>query len=191
MVAAAALLLMVPDAAWAHPDAGAAHGFGHGFAHPLFGWDHLLAMVAVGLWAAQRGGRALWALPLAFVGAMAIGGAVGVANVAIPGVELGIVASVLVLGLVVALAARVPLGASVAMIGVFAVLHGVAHGAEMPAGVGGAAYGAGFIAATALLHAAGVAFVAGARSALGSGAPVWIRMSGATISALGLVLLAL
>jgi len=130
--------------------------FSGGFAHPLSGWDHLLAMIAVGLWAAQLGGRARWLVPLAFVGMMALGAALGQAGLMFPGIEQGIAASVFVLGLLIAAAVRLPVSAGMALVGAFAIFHGLAHGAEMPASAGGLSYGAGFIAATVLLHAAGV-----------------------------------
>jgi urease accessory protein len=132
--------------------------FGAGFAHPVSGLDHLLAMVAVGLWAAQLGGCARWLVPAAFVGVMALGGALGGAGVTVPGLEQAIAASVLVLGLLIAASVRLPVVAGMALAGGFAVFHGVAHGAEMPSAAGGLGYGAGFVAATALLHAAGVGF---------------------------------
>jgi urease accessory protein len=113
-------------------------------------------MVAVGLWAAQQGKRAVWAVPLAFVATMALGGALGMAGLALPYVEQGIAASVLVLGVLIAAAARLPLAAGMLLVAVFALFHGHAHGAEMPSTASGLAYGAGFVAATALLHACGV-----------------------------------
>ena len=130
--------------------------FATGAAHPLSGWDHLLAMVAVGLWAAQLGGRSRWLVPAAFVGVMTLGALLGHAGLALPGVEQGIAASILILGLLIAAAVRLPVAASMAIVGLFALFHGVAHGAEMPATAGGLSYGAGFIVATALLHAVGL-----------------------------------
>jgi urease accessory protein len=144
------------SAAHAHTGAGPASGLAHGFGHPLAGLDHICAMLAVGLWAAQRGGRAVWAVPLSFVSVMVIGGALGAAGVALPAVEQGIAASVFVLGVLVACAVRMPVVAAGALVGFFALFHGQAHGAEMPASASGFAYGAGFVMATALLHAAGL-----------------------------------
>ena len=141
-----------------------------GFVHPFVGADHVLAMVAVGLWAAQLGGRWRWALPLAFVGAMTLGGLAGFAGFALPGVEPMLAASVLVLGLVVALGVRWRAGGA-ALAAAFAVFHGMAHVAELPAGAGPAGYAAGFIAATALLHAAGVALGLAPRARL-AGVPI-------------------
>ena len=154
---AALALTLVPTAALAHPGLADAHGFAQGFAHPLGGLDHLLAMVAVGIFAWQLGGRALWLVPGAFLLAMAAGGALAMEGVALPLVEFGIAASVVVLGAIVALGVRAPLAVAMALVGLFAVFHGSAHATEMPLGVAGVAYGAGFLLATALLHAAGIA----------------------------------
>ncbi|WP_112873629.1 HupE/UreJ family protein [Paracoccus endophyticus] len=149
-----ALFLALPGAALAHP--GQDHGsFGGGFAHPLGGADHVLAMVALGLLAAQAGGRALWLLPAAFVGAMLAGFAAGRAGVPFSGVEPVILASVIVLGALVAVAVRMPLGAMAAMAAVFGQAHGWAHGAEGPA-QGLLSYAFGLAMATALLHGAGI-----------------------------------
>jgi len=135
-----------------------AHGesvFLSGLTHPFFGLDHLLAMLAVGLWAAQAGGRAAWALPAAFLSVMALGGALGLNGVELPLVEAGILASVFVLGLAILFAMKAPLYASLPLVALFALFHGHAHGAEA-AGHSGWAYGAGFVLATAMLHGAGV-----------------------------------
>ncbi len=150
-----AAALALPTAALAHTghEAGS---LASGMMHPVGGLDHVLAMVAVGLWAAQTGGRAVWAAPLAFVGAMLAGGAMGMAGIGFPAVEPMILASIVVLGAVVALAARVPLVPALAVIALFGVAHGHAHGAEGPA-TGMAAYAAGFALATAVLHGAGLA----------------------------------
>ena len=133
-------------------------GWGAGFTHPLLGWDHLLAMIAVGLWAAQLGGRALWSLPLTFVSVMAGGALLGMGGVALPHVEAGIAASLLVLGLFVAFAARLPLAVGVMLVAAFALVHGHSHGTEVPAMVSPWAYATGFVIATALLHVTGIAF---------------------------------
>jgi urease accessory protein len=155
-LAALAAVALAPVPAFAHVGVGPTSGFGNGLLHPLTGIDHLAAMVAVGLWAAQQGKRAVWAVPLAFVATMALGGALGMAGLALPYVEQGIAASVLVLGVLIAAAARLPLAAGMLLVAVFALFHGHAHGAEMPSTASGLAYGAGFVAATALLHACGV-----------------------------------
>ena len=152
-----AALTLIPTAAFAHPGIGDAHGFVAGFAHPLGGLDHILAMVTVGIFAWQLGGRALWLVPATFTLAMAAGGTLGMAGVPVPFVELGIAASVIVLGAVVAFARRAPVAIAVALVGVFAIFHGHAHGTEMPLDATGGAYAAGFMLATALLHVAGIA----------------------------------
>ncbi|KZS50895.1 MULTISPECIES: HupE/UreJ family protein [Rhizobium] len=151
-LAAAAL----PAAAYAHPAIGEAAGFSHGFAHPISGLDHVLAMVMVGVFAFQLGGRATWLVPTTFVLVMAVGGVLGATGVNIPFVETGIALSVVVLGAIVALNVKAPLAATLGIIGLFAIFHGHAHGAEMPENAAGAAYAAGFMIATALLHAAGL-----------------------------------
>ena len=135
---------------------GHAHGFGPGFFHPFLGLDHLIAMVAVGLWASQLGGRARWSVPLAFVSFMVIGGVLGMGGNGISYLEQGIAASVLVLGLLIAAAVRLPLAASMAVVGLFALFHGYAHGAEMSAAASGLIYGAGFVMATISMHLAGL-----------------------------------
>ena len=185
---AAALVALAATPLWAHPG-DPAHGLAQGAAHPFGGWDHLLAMLAVGLWAAQRGGRARWMLPLAFVLAMAAGATLGVAGLALPAVEGAIVLSVLLLGLLVAAAAPLPAGASVAVVAAAALLHGHAHGAEMPATVSGLAYAAGFCATTALLHATAVLGAESLRRAAGhAAASRLVRAAGAGIAVAALAL---
>src|SRR5258708_23295454 len=152
-----AALLLIRTAAFAHAGGGEAHGFVDGFAHPLGGLDHILAMVTVGIFAWQLGSRALWLVPATFVLAMAAGGALGMAGVPVPFVELGIAASVIVLGAVVAFARRAPVAIAVGLVGVFAIFHGHAHGTEKPLDATSGAYAAGFMLATALLHAPGIA----------------------------------
>jgi len=156
-IAAAAALVLLPGIALAHPGHGDTIGFTHGFAHPLGGLDHVLAMAAVGLYAALLGGRALWLVPASFVGMMAVGGALGVAGVTLPYTEIVIALSVIVLGLAVALRVSLPTLAAMALVGALAIFHGHAHGSEMPPGAAGYAYAAGFMLATVALHAAGIA----------------------------------
>jgi urease accessory protein len=156
VLAALAVAALATPAA-AHPGHDMLAGFTAGFAHPFAGVDHLLAMIAVGAWAAQQGGRAIWALPAAFVAVMAIGGAAGIAGGGVAGMESMIIASVLVLGAVVAAAAKPPLWIAAPVVGAFALSHGLAHGADLPDSANAPVYAAGFIAATALLHAAGIA----------------------------------
>ncbi|HRW65764.1 MAG TPA: HupE/UreJ family protein [Candidatus Competibacter sp.] len=158
-----------------------------GVEHPFSGLDHILAMVAVGLWAAQLGGRALWLVPLTFVLTMAVGGALGLLGVPLPMVELGIAGSVVVLGVLVALASRLPLAVSMSLVGLFALFHGYAHGAEMAAESSALWYGLGFMLATATLHALGI----GMALAAGRGVPArLVRVGGAAIAASGMLLLA-
>jgi urease accessory protein len=152
-----ALAGLTPLLAQAHPGHRVANGFAGGFSHPLLGLDHILAMVAVGLWAAQLGGRSLWAVPAAFVGLMAVGGALGMAGIHVPMVEAGILASVLVLGIVIAAAVKPPMFVGMALVGLFALFHGHAHGTEIPAAASGFTYALGFVLATIALHACGVA----------------------------------
>lgn len=154
--AAPALLALLPTAALAHTGVGATSGFAHGFGHPISGLDHILAMVMVGVLAWQLGGRAQWLVPAAFVAVMAVGGALGVAGIEIPFVEIGIALSVVVLGAMVALGMKAPLALAIGLVGLFAIFHGHAHGTEMPQDASGLAYAAGFMIATALLHLAGI-----------------------------------
>lgn len=169
------LALLIPLAAFAHPGHGAASGLSHGFVHPFGGWDHLLAMIAVGLWAAQLGGRALWLLPACFVGVMATGGFLAAQGFVVPMMEGLILTSVFVLGLLLATAARAPLWLAAGMTGLFAFGHGQAHGAEMGAALSGLTYGAGFVAATALLHGSGIALGLAAQRARQVS---WLRYAG-------------
>lgn len=182
---AVAIFLASAGAAAAHTGHGDATGFALGFAHPLLGLDHLLAMIAVGLWAAQIGGRALWLVPAAFVTVMAMGGGRAMFGVGLPMVEVGIVGSVLVLGLLVAVAPRLPLWAPAATVGLFALFHGHAHGSEMPDGSSGLAYGLGFVLATAALHGLGLAL--GLTVTRLSG--IALRAGGAAIAAAGFALM--
>ncbi len=173
-------------AAQAHPGHGAASGIGWGLLHPVTGLDHLCAMIAVGLWAAQRGGRAVWLVPLCFVGTMLLGVAMGAAGIGLPVVEQGIAASVLVLGLLIACAVRMPVAAAGVLVGFFALFHGHAHGTEMPAGQPGFAYGAGLAITTALLHAAGILLAM--QAARLRRVPL-LRLAGGAIAVCGLCLL--
>lgn len=185
----AAAMAFLPVAASAHVGAGDTHGFVHGLAHPLSGIDHVLAMVAVGLFAAHLGGRAMWLVPLTFVSVMALAGIAGMAGVKLPFVEVAIGMSVVVLGLAVAFQISVPTLAATFLVGFFAIFHGHAHGAEMPESVSGSAYGGGFICATALLHAIGV----GLGLAIGTVSPMYSRriaqIGGGTIAIAGVAIL--
>lgn len=181
-------LALLPQAALAHPGHGAAIGAEAGFLHPLMGADHVLAMVAVGLLAALRGGRALWALPLSFLVLMSAGAGLGMAGVALPYAETGIALSIVVFGVAAIVGLRAPVALLASLVGVFAVFHGYAHGAEMPETASGLSFGFGFLAATALLHAAGLGLgIAAARLDAARAAPAL----GACVAAAGLALLAL
>jgi len=153
---AAAATAGFSTAALAHVGDHSHMSFTEGLLHPFSGIDHVLAMVAVGLWASQLGGRALWLLPLIFPAVMAVGAALGLSGVTLPWVEIGIAGSVMVLGAVVALALRPSLAISIPLIGAFALLHGYSHGVELPADASVLSYAAGFIAATLLLHLLGI-----------------------------------
>jgi urease accessory protein len=178
----ATLALLAATAAQAHTGEGIGGGFLSGFTHPLFGWDHVIAMVAVGLWGAFLGAPAIWLLPIVFPLVMAFGGALGVAGVSVPMVETGIAASGLVLGLMVAFGVRAPLWIAAVLVGVFAVFHGHAHGTELPTAANPYAYAAGFVVATGLLHLAGIAFGTLTQTQTGSWA---VRAAGVVIAALG------
>jgi urease accessory protein len=153
----ALILAMMTGLAQAHPDHGQAIGFTHGFLHPLSGWDHIVAMISVGFFAATLGGRAVWAVPATFVAMMAVGGAWGMAGMPLPFVEIAILTSVVVLAGVALLRWNASLYAAMALSGFFAVFHGFAHGAEMPTDASGLTYALGFMFATAVLHGVGLA----------------------------------
>lgn len=177
---AATLTLDAP--ALAHSGTGGLGGFLAGASHPLLGLDHLAAMLAVGLWGALLGLPAIWLLPLLFPLVMAAGGVAGIASVPLPGVETGIALSAAALGLLVALAARPPLWIAALLVGGFAILHGHAHGAELPPGADALAYSLGFVVTTGLLHLAGIAF--GSLSAWPAGR-VAVRVAGGAAAAAG------
>ena len=160
--------------------------FASGFGHPLGGLDHVLAMVAVGLWATQLGGRALWLVPLTFVLTMAVGGSLGFLGIPLPMVETGIAGSVLILGALVALASRLPLVASMALVGLFAIFHGYAHGAEMAVESSALWFSLGFMLATAILHGAGIGIALAARQGMNARL---VRVGGVAIAAGGVLLL--
>ena len=170
--------VVMPSAAWAHAGAGAASSFWSGVSHPFSGLDHLLAMVAVGIWAAQGGGRRVWVMPIAFIGLMLAGGAAGLAGLPLSRVEYGIAASLLVLGLLIASASKLDVLFSAAIVGFIAIFHGHAHGAEIPLASGMLAYSAGFALATALLHCLGICGALLVRGQLARLAGVAIALSG-------------
>lgn len=151
------LLLLLNSQLFGHTGEGVGAGFGSGFTHPLFGLDHVAAMVAVGLWGGILGRPAIWALPVTFPLVMALGGVLGVRGIPLPGVEIGIALSGIVLGVLVAGFVRTPLAVAAAIVGFFAIFHGYAHGVELPQSANPLAYGAGFVICTGLLHLCGIA----------------------------------
>jgi urease accessory protein len=179
-------LLFAASPAWAHTGS-VAGGFLGGFAHPVFGPDHVVAMVAVGLWGAFLGAPAIWLLPVVFPLVMAFGGVMGIVGVPIPAVETGIATSAIVLGLMVALKARPPSWVAAVLVGAFAIIHGHAHGAELPAGADAVAYSAGFVIATGVLHLCGIAFGLLARWPAGR---IAVQTAGGAIALAGIVFLA-
>ena len=188
LAAFALLATLGTTPALAHTGLGTTHGVAAGFAHPLGGPDHALAMLAVGWLAARIGGRALVAVPAAFLGAMALGGAAALAGLTLPAVEIGIGLSVVAFGALLAWPRDLPTAAVTAVVGAFAIFHGHAHGTEMPADASGLAYGAGFLLATALLHAAGIALGIAAERTLR--APMAGRVAGMATALAGVALLA-
>lgn len=182
---ALAALLVTTAPAFAHLNPEEHGSFMAGFSHPLFGLDHILVMVAVGLWAAQIGGKALWGVPAAFVTTMAVGFGLALSGVDLPFVEPAILASVVALGLLVAMAVKLDMIASAAIVAVFALFHGHAHGGELGS-AGALQFGVGFVAATALLHIAGIGL--GVGIARLSGGAIAARIIGAVTALAGLVL---
>jgi urease accessory protein len=180
-----AALCVLPMLAFAHPGHDES-GLMAGVAHPLTGMDHLLAMFAVGLWAAQQKGGARWMLPVTFVGCMLLGGLLGFDGLAVPFLETGIAASVLAFGLLVAVAARLPIAVAIATTGVFGLAHGIAHGLELPDMSSPVGYAIGFVAATSALHATGYALARWTPVAAAS----LIRVLGLVSAGAGVVLLA-
>jgi urease accessory protein len=186
----ATALVLVPSLALAHPGLpGHTHDLANGFLHPLGGIDHVLAMVAVGLLAAQLGGRALWLVPASFVAMMAVAGLAGMSGVGLPLTEVGIASSIIVLGGAVALRLAIPVAAAMALVGFFAIFHGYAHGLETPAMASGLLYGLGFVAATAMLHGLGIGIgLAVGRLEAGRGRRL-VRIAGSATAVIGVVLL--
>lgn len=186
LIVLATVLLGFTASASAHETTGFGGGFSSGFMHPLLGWDHVAAMVAVGLWGAFLKNPAIWLLPVVFPLVMAVGGALGVAGVPLPGVEIGIALSAIVLGAMVLLALRPPLWVAVVLVGVFALFHGHAHGTELPHAASPLAYSIGFVLATGLLHLCGIAFGLLTRWRFGK---TLVRAGGAVIALAGAVFL--
>ncbi len=176
------LVSMLSSPVFAHGSEGLTAGFLGGFLHPLSGWDHIAAMVAVGLWGAFLGRPAIWLLPVIFPLVMVFGGVLGIAGVSFPAVETGIASSAIVLGLMVALAVRPPLWVAAVMVGTFATFHGYAHGAGLPEATSPLAYSAGFVTATGLLHVLGIAL--GALTEWPAGR-IAVRAGGSVIALVG------
>ncbi|MAT93602.1 MAG: Ni/Fe hydrogenase [Halioglobus sp.] len=181
-----ALLLLAAAGAHAHQATGVTGGFVSGFVHPILGWDHVAAMVAVGLWGAVLGGSAIWLLPVVFPLVMAFGGALGVMGIPLPSVEIGIAVSALVLGTMVLFSARPPLWIAALLVGVFAIFHGHAHGTELPDAVNPLAFSIGFVLATGLLHLCGILISLLSRWRLGR---ALVRAGGAIIALAGTLFL--
>ena len=180
-------LATVPGLAFGHEGGAAAGGFVNGLTHPLFGLDHVAAMVAVGLWGGQLRSPAIWLLPITFPVVMALGGALGARGLPLPAVEVGIAVSAVVMGIMVAASVKPPLGVAALIVGAFAVFHGHAHGTELPETATPLAYGAGFVISTGLLHGAGIAVGLLVRWEAGE---TLVRVCGGAIAALGLYFLA-
>ena len=182
---------LAPTLALGHTGHSDNNGFVHGFMHPIGGLDHMLAMVLVGVFAYQLGRNAMWLVPAAFIGLMAVGGLAGVAGIPVPFVEVGIALSVVALGITIAVGASWPLALAMTVVGVFAIFHGHAHGSEMHTAFSPSAYGTGFVLATASLHILGIAFGALiCRAALEDHAVQIYRWAGGATAVLGIVLLA-
>jgi urease accessory protein len=180
------VLLVGSSVAGAHESAGVGGGFLTGFTHPLFGWDHMAAMIAVGLWGAFLGAPAIWQLPIVFPLVMAAGAVLAIAGVPLPAVEVGIAASAVVLGIMVASAARPPFWVAALIVGIFAIFHGHAHGIELPAAASIVAYAVGFVVGTGLLHLIGIFF--GLTTRWSWGAPA-VRTAGGVIALAGVAFL--
>ncbi len=180
--ALAAAVALWPALALAHAERGQAAGLLAGLRHPVSGLDHVVAMIAVGLWGAQLGPPTVWLLPVTFPMVMAFGGTLGLAGVALPGVEVAVAVSGVVLGLAVLAEWRAPRALAAALVGFFAIFHGHAHGAELPPGANGVMYSVGFVVATGTLHATGIGLGVIHRWGWGRRA---LRVAGGTIAATG------
>jgi len=185
-VAAGLAALASATPALAHVQEGQTQGLVNGLLHPISGLDHVLAMVSVGLWGAQLGPPAVWLLPVTFPMVMAVGGFLGLVGIHVPGVEIGIALSVLLLGLMVALEGKPALVAAAVLVGAFAIFHGHAHGTELPPGQSGLMYSLGFVVATGALHGLGIAIGAVHRWPIGR---VALRAAGAVAALAGSVFL--
>lgn len=179
---ALATVALLSQPALAHEQAGITGGFASGLLHPLTGLDHMIAMVAVGIWGAQLGAPAIWVLPVTFPIVMAIGGVMGILKLPLPFQEPAIALSALVLGAAVAIRLKTPFAVAAAIVAVFAIFHGYAHGAELPHAANPLAYGIGFVVATGLLHLCGISIGLLLRWPIGERL---IRGMGAAIALLG------
>jgi urease accessory protein len=180
------LLLLAATPAWAHEQSGQAAGFLTGLQHPVSGLDHVLAMISVGLWGAQLGHPAVWLLPVVFPVVMAFGGFLGLVGVPLPGTEVGIALSAILLGLMVALEARPPLWVAAGLVGFFGIFHGYAHGTELPAGENALLYSVGFVIATGCLHGVGIGIGVAHRWSVGR---IALRLAGAVVALAGVYFL--
>lgn len=180
-----AVLLGAIPAASAHVGPGAGHHLTHGLAHPFLGWDHLLAMLAVGLWAAQQGGRALWLFPAGFVGALAAGLLLGAMGLGLPAAAFGVAISAVLIGLFMATTFRFPLGCGVMIVALLGLCHGHAHGAALPAAAPMLTYGLGLTLATAGLHALGVAL---GQLPQAVGQARWLQVTGCLLAVFGVLI---
>ncbi len=179
-------LALAPAVALAHEETGQAAGFLSGLSHPVSGLDHVLAMIAVGLWGAVLGPPAIWVLPVAFPLVMAVGGLMGLLGVPVPGVEIGIAVSAIVLGVMVLAEVRPAIWVAAAIVAFFAIFHGHAHGRELPAGTSALLYSLGFVVATGMLHAVGIVLGVAHRWAAGRQA---VRVAGGGVALAGLFFL--
>ena len=180
------LLVLATVPAFAHEQSGQAAGFLTGLAHPVSGLDHVLAMIAVGLWGAQLGSPAIWMLPVVFPMVMAFGGFLGLLGVPLPGTEVGIALSAILLGLVVAFEAKPPVWVAASLVGFFGVFHGYAHGTELPPGENALLYSVGFVIATGCLHAVGIGIGVAHRWTAGR---IALRVAGALVALAGVYFL--
>lgn len=186
LVSAIVAAVTMPEAALAHTEGGVAGGFVSGLLHPVLGWDHVVAMVAVGLWGAFLGAPAIWILPVVFPLVMALGAVLGILGLPLPAVEIGIAVSAVVLGALILMAARPPLWVAAVIVGLFAIFHGYAHGTELPTAANPFAYGVGFVVATGALHLIGIGFGLLVRWPSGAYA---VRAGGGIVSLVGLAFL--
>ncbi|MEJ2669062.1 MAG: HupE/UreJ family protein [Gammaproteobacteria bacterium] len=180
------LFFLTIGTASAHTGSGSASGFISGFTHPILGWDHLIAMLAVGLWGAFLGNPSIWLLPIVFPLVMTFGATAGIVGTPIPGIEIGIAISAVTLGALVAFAARPPIWISSTLVGIFALFHGYAHGTELPQSANPLVYSVGFVTATGVLHLLGIGFGLIARWPAGK---IAVQTGGSFIALMGIAFL--